>query len=166
MWSKSFVVEKVWYFFKKIGGSILGCIALFSRQILNTHTHTTTTHTHTHTHTHTRPKDVCTNTFDFPSFRKVAQRVKISLIWGSSSSQKVRSLNIGSSIPGCTALFFREIFDSPPSKRFHMENFYCPVRLSAWLWKLEFGTKNWNPKTVELLLHVLRHNSGRYVILV
>ena len=28
-----------------------------------------------------------------------------------------------------------------------MENFYCPVRISAWLWNLEFALKNWNPKT-------------------
>ena len=50
--------------------------------------------------------------------------------------------------------------------RENMANFYCPVRTSAWLWKLEFTPKNWNPKTFELFLRVLRHNSGRYVILV
>ena len=33
-----------------------------------------------------------------------------------------------------------------------LKNFYCPVRISTWLWNLEFGPKNWNPKTVELFL--------------
>ena len=28
-----------------------------------------------------------------------------------------------------------------PKKLFHLENFYCPVRLSAWLWNLEFAPK-------------------------
>ena len=27
-----------------------------------------------------------------------------------------------------------------------VENFYCPVRISVWLWNLEFAPKNWNKK--------------------
>ena len=30
------------------------------------------------------------------------------------------------------------------------ENVYCPVSIPAWLWKLEFASKNWNPKALEL----------------
>ena len=38
-----------------------------------------------------------------------------------------------------------------------MENFYCLVRLSAWLWNLEIAPKNLNPKTLRLFSHVLCH---------
>ena len=32
-------------------------------------------------------------------------------------------------------------------KKFHnLENFYCPLRLSTWLWNLEFAPEIWNPK--------------------
>ena len=57
-------------------------------------------------------------------------------------------------------------FKYTPKKDFHMENFYCPVSTSAWLWNLEFAPKNWNPETFELLLRAQRHNAGQYVILV
>ena len=33
-----------------------------------------------------------------------------------------------------------------------LENFYCPVRISAWLWNLEYAPKNWNPKLLCIFL--------------
>ena len=62
-------------------------------------------------------------------------------------------------------LDFRSSCDALQKIFHNTGDFYSQVRTSAWLWFLEFASKNWNPKTLELFFRILRQDLDWYAIL-